>query len=222
MGGILYGSNDKPAININFIYPNIVNNTNSKFIDEINKTMSVNAETEMKVIEDEYMPFIEELIKEFVDDVESTVMLPFVFEKDFDVTRDSNDILSMISLYYLETGGAHPNSLLEAYNYDMANEKVLNLSDILNGTQDEIDAFVVEKFSEYFKTSVPELYEERVELLKEEAPNVSLYINGDKLVLSFQVYQVASYAEQYPTVEIPYTGNEQAFKLDLSMTDSAN
>lgn len=101
---------------------------------------------------------------------------------------------------------------------NMSNEKELALSDVVNGDGDQRHTMVYDVFVKYFEENYEGFPQETAELIDDEADNVKFYLTDDALILYFDVYQIGSYAMQYPTVELSYTSG--VFKLDWSQ-DSA-
>lgn len=90
----------------------------------------------------------------------------------------------------------------------------LALSDVVKGDADEIHTMVYDVFVKYFEENSEDFSTEAASELDKECDNVKFYVTDNTIVLYFDVYQVSSYAEGYPTVELQYS--EGVFKIDLS------
>lgn len=194
-----------------YMYPVINNEEKSAFIDQINAEYQARAEATVKEIKTDYFTTASELRAEMGADFQ-----PLAFGNTYEVTTDRMDRLSITDLYYANTGGAHPNTVKESHTFDLKNQKELTLSDVLAGSQAEINKMVYDKFYAYFQQEA-DLFDSNIEqTLADEISKVNFYLTDDGVTLYFQVYQVAPYAAQYPTVTINYKENANNFRLDLS------
>ena len=120
--------------------------------------------------------------------------------------------------YYM--GAAHPMPYTVFRLYDRETGEELYLDDILACSEEEFNAVVTRKFEERYgrykewegrleKTS------EKVGFLEDHHLKAGdYYLTNEGLVYYFGIYEVASYAEGFPEVLIPY--DELKWKIDLS------
>lgn len=205
----LKDENGKILIYISYAYPVIENAEESSYIAQIN---------------DEYKAFAEKFVQEAESFGEDAELLreemgednyhPMEFILSYDVHADRKNILSVTNYMFYYTGGAHPNSARVSRTFDMANEKELALSDVVNGDESERRTMIYDVFVNY----MAEIYEgfsaETAKVIDEEIENVKFYLTDNGLVLYFDVYSIGPYAMGYPTVELEYT--EGVFKIDWS------
>lgn len=193
-------------------YPEVKNPENDEFISALNEEYKAYAyecmETAKEWVEDA------ELILEHSNYGNDTALLPFTYTLDFEVTRDSDDILSIVVLESEYLGGAHPSGARISTSFDMKNKKVLELDDILKGTKEEIAELTLQTFKE--KLIIPESYDETfaetvLPAIAEEKENVSYFMTEDGVVLYFSLYQVAPYAAGYPSAKIYYAETTESF-----------
>ena len=194
---------------INYVYPIIENKDNNEYIGKIN---------------DEYKAYTEKFIadaeekkaeaKELLGEMGKDKFRPFEFNLSYDVHTDKNGILSVTNYEYYDLGGAHPNTERSSKTFDLKNAKELALSDVVKGDADEIHTMVYDVFVKYFEENSEGFSTEAASELDKECDNVKFYVTDSTIVLYFDVYQVSSYAEGYPTVELQYS--EGVFKIDLS------
>ncbi len=194
---------------INYVYPIIENKDNNEYIGKIN---------------DEYKAYTEKFIadaeekkaeaKELLGEMGKDKFRPFEFNLSYDVHTDKNGILSVTNYEYYDLGGAHPNTERSSKTFDLKNAKELALSDVVKGDADEIHTMVYDVFVKYFEENSKDFSTEAASELDKECDNVKFYVTDNTIVLYFDVYQVSSYAEGYPTVELQYS--EGVFKIDLS------
>lgn len=122
----------------------------------------------------------------------------FVANVDFDIKKNSDNILSILVSYYKYAGGAHGEYENIAYNIDMRNGKFISLKtlfkedvDYKNVINDEIRRQIEEliKSDEQNKG----VYE-----FKSINDNQKFYIQDDNLVIYFDLYEIAPYAAGIP------------------------
>ena len=198
--------NGTTLICITYSYPVIENPEGNGYISQLN---------------DEYKEYAESFIKDAQSNSEDARLMlkergsdfyPMEFNLTYEVQTDRKDILSVTNYSFYNLGGAHPSTTRQSRTFDMANEKELALSDVVNGNEDERHTMVYDVFIKYFEENYEGFSAETAEKIDEEADNVKFYLTDDSLVLYFDVYQVGSYAMQYPTVELSYSPG--VFKLD--------
>ena len=201
-------------ISIKYSYPVIENSEENGYISQLNK---------------EYKEYAEGFVQEAESNTEDARLLleergsdyyPMEFYLSYEVQTDSGDILSVTNYGFYNLGGAHPNTTRQSRTFDMAKEKELELSDVVNGDEDQRHTMVYDVFVKFFEENYEGFSKETAELIDDEADNVKFYLTDDSLVLYFDVYQVGSYAMQYPTVELSYSPG--VFKIDHSGDSTEN
>lgn len=199
--------NGTTLICITYSYPVIDNPEKNVYISQFNDEYKAYAEKFVQEAE-EYAEDARLMLKEMGVDYR-----PMEFSLSYEVQTDRKDILSVTNYGYYDLGGVHPSTTRESRTFDMSNKKELALSDVLNGNEDERHTMVYDVFIKYFEENYEDFSAETAEKIDEEADNVKFYLTDDSLVLYFDVYQVGSYAMQYPTVELSYSPG--VFKIDI-------
>lgn len=190
----LYADDGKtPIISVYASYPQVSGKKGRAFVEKMN--------TQFKEIYEDFegqISWMKNDIAEFYEEAKDDEFITFPFENymSYTVTRNTKGIFSVTIEESFYSGGAHPYGDRISLTYDTETGKELKLTDILKKSQEETDAFVIEKFYEEYAGF--ELWD-----LEEEAPDVSYCINDDNLVLYFQQYQIGPYAMGFPEVEIP-------------------
>ena len=193
---------------ITYSYPVIENPEGNEYIAKLNA---------------QYKAYAERFVQEAESNSEDAILMleargldyhPMEFNLSYGVQTDRKNILSVTNYGFYDLGGAHPTTTRESRTFDMANDKELALSDVVEGNDDERHTMVYDVFVKFFEENYEGFSKETAELIDDEADNVKFYLTDNSLVLYFDLYQVASYAMQYPTVELEYS--EGLFKLDLS------
>ena len=122
----------------------------------------------------------------------------FVANVDFDVKKNSDNILSILVKYYKFAGGAHGYYENVAYNIDTRNGKFLTLSDLF---KEDIDYKNV--INEEIRMQIEELIKsdeqnKGVYEFKSIGDKQKFYIQDDNLVVYFDLYDIAPYAAGIP------------------------
>lgn len=193
-------------LKISVSYPQIRNDENNTYIDELNQILKDNAGKSFESLKEEYVPAAREFYNEVLlnePEMKST-NLPFEVTQKFDIPYDNNDIISMVMMTYWWTGGAHPNSIKTSVTYDLKNGKELKLTDIFNKSQSEINAMIIEAFTEQINENPDGYFNDSAELVKEEIENVGFYLSDEGITFYFNPYAIAPYVAGYPSVTLSF------------------
>lgn len=185
-------------INVKLEYPAIKNEASSKFIEEINneyKTYAANVIKDSEESKEDAQYVLEGMGDQF---------MPYTRELTYEVNMNENGLLSITTILYVNNNGAHGNFIKETRNFDMNQEKELELSDIINNEAWEIKTKIYTLFKEKLEKDEYEFDEIAETTLKAEIENVQYYLKEDAVVLYFNQDQIAPHALGEPTVEIPY------------------
>lgn len=213
LNNVIKDETGRELVVFNAVYPEIENAENDEFIAEQNKKYKTYAEERME----ESKAWVEdaEAILKTEREYGSSPSLPLSCSISFDISRDSDDILSITLIESMYTGGAHPMSSRTSNTYDLKNKKELTLSEVLTGKEEEIGKTVVAAFADKAAEASEgdfEATEAFMPAIEAEKNNVNWLLTEDGLVLYFGLYQVAPYAAGYPSVKIYYESNAELFK----------
>lgn len=146
----------------------------------------------------------------------------FAFYSDFKVVQSNSNYISCVITYGGFTGGAHGYENDISFNYDVKNQKDMNLKDLFPNDQKYLD-YISSKSRESLKKTFATVSEDDRKYATEEELKVivddivSSIENGtepkeenfsvftftkDKIKIYFSQYQVGPYAIGKPTVEI--------------------
>ena len=139
---------------------------------------------------------------------------PMVFTRSFEVSLNQDNLLSITQLDYANTYGAHPNTLKSSKTFNLAENKVLTLSEVLGKNAADTDSYVKEKFDAYVKEDVGELLEYYQQNSEKALSAVNFCLTEDALVLYYNPYDILPYAAGSPEVKVPYA--DTTVKLALS------
>jgi len=128
--------------------------------------------------------------------------LKFIANTNFEVKKNSNNMLSIIVTYTKYSGGVHNEYENRGYNVYMPNGQFLNLSDLF---KDNVD----------YKSVINDEIRRQIEELVKKNPengqiyqfstikdNQKFYIQDDNLVIFFDLYEIAPYPAGIPEFKI--------------------
>ena len=138
----------------------------------------------------------------------------FVANTNFEIKKNSNDMLSILVTYYKYSGGAHVDYTNVAYNIYMKNGQFLNLSDLF---EDDIN------YKEVINNEIRKQIEDINKKDKEDSrpyqfttisDNQKFYIQDDNIVIFFDLYEIAPYAAGIPEFKINIKSINHILKED--------
>jgi hypothetical protein len=131
---------------------------------------------------------------------------PYYAGVNYNVIRNDDLYLSIELVYNEYTGGAHGNYFSDVITYDVEEEKVITLKDIMKTDTDYmtvLEAAVLEAIEDKRATSeYGDALHSWYEGLDEETLTFSVQEEG--LGIHFQPYEIGPYAEGAPSFLIPY------------------
>lgn len=137
-------------------------------------------------------------------------------EIGYDVALATNDFVSLTLSDYTFMGGAHGGTSYTTVNYDLKNNRELNLEDIFNPNSNYLKIL-----SNYAVTDLKSRLSEMSDdewITKGAAPEAENYKNWNLtnkgLMLTFEQYQVAAYAAGPQTVMVPYDNLKAVLRKD--------
>ena len=199
-------------IKIEVEYPAISNENNSNFIDKINKENKLEAEKEFNRCKLDLKQTAEDMIG-YGNYYPDTVLY---YYESCKTTRNDN-IVSMIISGEWYAGGVVDRQL-RTKNYDFKNSKELKLTDILNGSKENIIKMITEKIREYLGSD-HELY--YIYFMDNDLKDYKFHIENknsqDILVIDFSKYEISDGAAGAPSIEVPFSEIKQKYKIGLKI-----
>lgn len=204
---------------INITYPKAEGN--EKVANRINKTVENFLANEINMSEkaDKNL-LLEDAIKDFDDEYTS-------FKEDFsdstqewealiesEVNFESETVLCITVNSYLDTGGAHGNSHVTFLNFDKRSGKLLKMEDII---KDE-EGFKKIAIPYFEKATKPLSNDEEVQdMFFGEAFQLpeNIGFNAEGVILLYNIYEIASYAQGVTEFTIPYDAAKPFLKIML-------
>ncbi|MBT8259711.1 MAG: DUF4163 domain-containing protein [Flavobacteriaceae bacterium] len=179
----------------------IAKTINSKVENHIANMLIFSEEDSNTVTLDEGISKFDAEYKNFKADFEESNL---IWEATFDaeVLYQSSNIISIAISSYTNTGGAHGNSVITFYNFDIASGNILDNKDIIN----DLESFA-KIAEEHFKNDVDLKENESIDDFFFGEPfhlPANIGFNEEGLVLLYNTYEVASYAMGITEFTIPF------------------
>lgn len=138
---------------------------------------------------------VEEEAKNYLKNTPKEYINPFIYNVDFDVKKNSDSMLSIVIKIYRYSGGAHGFYENKSYNIFMETGEDLKLKNLFKENSD-------------YKNVINNLIRQQIKENKEEysfksiSENQKFYIQDDKLVIYFDLYEIAPFAGGIPEFKI--------------------
>jgi hypothetical protein len=126
---------------------------------------------------------------------------PYEIYSRYKITQDNNLLLSLYNDYYEYLGGAHGITTRTSYTIDKEKESLITLKELFVPGylySDIINKNIKEEISKN-----PDNYFDSGKAFKGINENQSFYIEGDDLVIYYQLYDIAPYVFGFPEFKIP-------------------
>lgn len=174
--------------------PQVLNGNDEKKINLINNV--INNDILTKVEE------AEKVSKEYFENSgQGSPIFPYEIHSRYSVTEDNNLIISLYNDYYEFLGGAHGMTTKTSYTIDKEKESLISLKDLFTKGYNYNDIINEEIKKQISKN--PENYFDSGSEFKGISENQSFYIEGDNLVIYYQLYELAPYVFGFPEFKIP-------------------
>ncbi len=163
-----------------------------------------NKDMEEKINKD-FHNYIKESYKELKENEKQAEKYGFKgdYQTEYKVKYNTVPRLSILTSNYIFSVGAHGNTVVQSFNYDIEEEERVYLTDILT-TEEQAKAvqnYVWEYAIERPEIFYPDLKKEDIQLTKDTA----FYFTDDGITLVFQQYEIAPYVSGNQEINIPST-----------------
>lgn len=185
----------KTLYTVTAAYPVLANPDNSSIITTIN--------TAMKKLAEDYLVQSQKTFAELEADP-AVIPVPYTFDLRYEVTYDQDGLLSFCTKAMEYTGGAHPNSIMTGKTFDTTLGKELALTDILKGTQEEINQQIIASFTAQIDKNPEQYFEEAKDTLAKDIEQAGFYLSKDGVVVYFPLYTLQPYAAGFSTCTLPF------------------
>ena len=180
------------------------------------RTDSMNLDTEMSIDTAETDGSEEEVLPQEADAAQPIYSMALTIDGDDAITYLDDHYVCVRADGYEYTGGAHGTPFRQYFVFDRETGARLSLSDVVENPVEELQAKVGAAFRELaektnFAFESPEDLEHTVaDGISYESP---FYLSETGVVFYYAPYEIASYAEGFPEVTIPYSELEMRIEL---------
>ncbi|RDY23177.1 DUF3298/DUF4163 domain-containing protein [Romboutsia maritimum] len=187
------------------------NKVNKKHIENINKQIEnyiIKFNNKIKKEAKEYQELYE---TKFSKSDEDYVKYQYELISDFKVTYNKNNLISIPITTYAFMGGAHGMTYLKSFNYDLSTGKEIKLKDVFK--EDVNYKEIVNSFVKKEIEKSEDIYFGEKEGFNGINENQEFYIEEGKLVIYFQLYDIAPYYVGIPKFEMTVDEFGEYFKM---------
>ena len=187
--------------------------SNAGIIDYQARNRTALTEEQIKMFEDDVKNNVEIDIKKYLDDF-ITASKPIIDNQIYslDITYDTysyQNIVSYVFTIFINTGGAHPNTIIDTISYDKKENKVITISELVKDNPDLLSFLSNKSREELLKNkdlqnqSIKEMLLEGTTPTNDNFKNFAFAPNG--FTVYFNRYQVAPYSYGSFYIIIPYS-----------------
>jgi len=126
----------------------------------------------------------------------------FVANSDFEIKKNSDNILSLVVEYYKYSGGAHGYYEDVAYNIDIRTGKNIKLQDLFKDGYDYKNIINKNIISQIEQLVIDDPQNKGIYEFSSIKENQKFYIQDDNIVIYFDLYDIAPYAAGIPKFKI--------------------
>lgn len=174
--------------------PQLVDGNDEKKINLIND-----------MINNDILPKIEDAektSKEYFEGAGKNIpTFPYEIHSTYTVSENNEVLLSLYNDYYEYLGGAHGITTRTSYTIDKGKESLITIKELFVKGYNYSD--VINKSIKEQIRKNPENYFDSGNLFKGIAENQSFYIEGDNLIIYYQLYDIAPYVFGIPEFKVP-------------------
>ena len=128
---------------------------------------------------------------------------PYSLQSSYEVFCNEGGLLCLVTEISQYTGGAHGMTLKNAYNVDIAEQRLLHLGDFFPGRSDHLSDIKKEIIKAI--NTEPDLYfPDAVQTVENWVGDLPFYVKGNNVVIFFHPYDLAPYAGGFREFEIPW------------------
>lgn len=210
---------ESACLEINFVFPSIVTGVSSKvpksilsdYLQMVEDSSGVSTMNEFKNRLVEHAYRFDSTYVDFTNEFPNASYISWYLKVNYEVYRNDGKILTLCYLFTDYMGGAHGMHSYHYQNIDMRKSKMLAFSDVFEN-MDEFYRIAEASFNEKYlndKSGEPIGFwfpENRFVL------PVEFGFDDDGLILHYNVYEIASYAQGDILLEIPYANLKSVLK----------
>ena len=129
----------------------------------------------------------------------------FNCELTFKTYKANKEVISIVLEEAEYSGGAHGSDTFTALNYDVTNQKILNFDALFKENyKDKLKERVQEKIEELINEEDYAIFQDYSTYFDENFKSENFYLDGNKLVIIYNQYDIAPYSEGTILVELDF------------------
>lgn len=144
-----------------------------------------------------------ELGQEVKQTPESAAALPYMFEHSFDITYDSNDIISIRFADSTFTGGAHSDYRMSAVTYNLATGAQVEATELFGTDEQSVRASVKAEFERMLAEKPEGFFSDAESCIDEALDKMGWYLAEDGVHFFVNPYIIAPFARGTVEAVIP-------------------
>ncbi|MGL5713655.1 MAG: DUF3298 and DUF4163 domain-containing protein, partial [Paraclostridium sp.] len=185
---------DTQTITNNKKYINSIINIPIVRTDNKSVERKINSKIKQDIMNSYYK--IEEEAKRYYKGAPKEEIRPYIYNVNFEVKKNSDNMLSIVVTYYQDSGGAHGFYENESYNFYTEDGNNLTLDELFIKDKNYkmvIDNNIIQQVKNMSKEEDYKIYDFRG--IKD---NQKFYIQDDNIVIYFDLYEIAPYVAGIP------------------------
>ncbi|MFN2744828.1 MULTISPECIES: DUF3298 and DUF4163 domain-containing protein [Bacillus] len=202
---LVYGGSAIPsAYAVNGQKPTVTSHT-YKNVKELvyPQVQNISSKSLQNKINNDFKRYIEQSYKDYLKNKQDGEQHGYqtAYQTAFSVKYLNDKKLSILTENYVYSGGAHGNTAVRSFNYDLKAKKRVYLTDILN-TKKKVDKakdHILSYIRKHQDVFFPDVKKKDIVLDKQTA----FYFTKDGITIVFQQYDVAPYVAGNPVVHVP-------------------
>lgn len=144
----------------------------------------------------------EKISKEYFEGAGKNIpTFPYNIHSRYTVSENNKALLSLYNDYYEYLGGAHGMTIRTSYTIDKGKESLITLKELFVKGYDYSNV-INKNIKEQIRKN-PENYFDSGSVFKGITENQNFYIEGDNLIVYYQLYDIAPYVFGIPEFKVP-------------------
>lgn len=134
----------------------------------------------------------------------------------YSVRYNQNGILCIMLEGYDYTGGAHGYPVRQVLTFDLRTGYQLWLSDLMDTDEATFGSYVTEEFDRMYNEGLTMYWEDSQQTVQNSLTyfdTMNYYLTDDGICIFWYPYDLASYADGFVEIFVPYAGKEWMFKF---------
>ncbi len=167
-------------------------------------------------IKNDYISYSESMAATAKEYASDEYFYAYSFDMDFTVTYNQNGILCILLQGYEYTGGAHGYPIRHVLTFDLTTGWQLELSNLMATDDSTFGSYVITEFERMYNQGDVMYWDDALQTVEYNAMSfytLNYYLAEDEIRIFYYPYDLASYADGFIEIAVPYAGNEWMFSF---------